>query len=120
MPSEDKEWPYQRIFEAISDGMLLNDIETGIVVEVNPAAGAMHGYSREDFIGLRPAAYMHPDSHAQFSEWIRMAQAGLVFEATVVHISRDGVPFTVKVRGAACTYRERQYLVSVIHPVGAP
>ena len=71
LPSEDPERPYRRIFEALGDGLILNDVETGLVVEANPAAGSMHGYTHEDFIGLSPATFMHPDSFALFTQWLQ-------------------------------------------------
>ncbi len=119
LQSEDKEQPYRRIFEAACDGLILNDVETSLVVEANPAASAMHGYSREEFIGLHPITYIQPDSFAQFSEWFQAVQAGKVFEATVIHIRRDGSPFTVEVRGTGFTYQDRLCLLSVVRDVSA-
>ena len=54
--TEDKEEQYRIIFETASDGMIITDIETGRVVEANPAACEMHGYTREEFIGLHLTA----------------------------------------------------------------
>jgi PAS domain-containing protein len=51
-PSEEKEWQYRSIFDAANDGLIINDLETGLVVEANPAACVMHGYTQEEFIGL--------------------------------------------------------------------
>jgi len=119
LQSEDTERPYRRIFEAASDGLILNDVETSLVVEANPASIAMHGYSREEFIGLHPITYIHPDSFAQFSEWVQAVQAGKVFEATVIHIRRDGSPFTVENRGTGFTYQDRLCLLSVVRDVSA-
>ncbi|MFL7791092.1 MAG: PAS domain-containing protein, partial [Anaerolineae bacterium] len=47
----NKERTYQSIFEAASDALIVHDMETGRVVDANPAAGAMHGYAREEFVG---------------------------------------------------------------------
>ncbi len=52
LSAEDKEQQYRIIFEAASDGMIISDAGTGRVVDANPAAIAMHGYTREEFIGL--------------------------------------------------------------------
>ncbi len=117
LPGKNQEQPYRRIFETMSDGLILNDVETGLVVEANPAAGAMHGYAREDFIGLHPTTFLHPDSYVQFSQWVHAVQAGDGFEATVVHIRRDGTPFTAEIRGTGCTYRDRPCLLSVVRDV---
>ncbi|OGU31560.1 MAG: hypothetical protein A2X67_04695 [Ignavibacteria bacterium GWA2_55_11] len=44
---------YRRLFEAVRDGILILDAETGIVVDVNPFLVEMLGYSREQFLGKR-------------------------------------------------------------------
>ena len=56
------EWQYRSIFDAANDGLIINDLETGLVVEANPAACRMHGYTRDEFIGLQLTAFIHPDS----------------------------------------------------------
>ncbi len=117
MQSESKDLPYQRIYEAAGDGLILNDLETGIVVEANPTASAMHGYPREEFIGLHPTAYIHPDSYAQVTEWIQAVQSGNVFEATLIHLHRDGSPLTVEVHGSGCIHQEKLHLLSVVRDV---
>ncbi len=43
---EEIERQYWEIFEAVSDGLIIHDLETQRIVEANPAAAAMHGYSR--------------------------------------------------------------------------
>ena len=119
MQIEDKERAYQRIFQDAGDGLILNDLETGLVVEANPAASAMHGYTHVEFIGLHPTAFMHPDSYAQFSWWVQAVQAGKEFEATVVHVRRDGTQFSVEVSGTGCNYQDRPCLLSIVRDVSA-
>ena len=66
--AEDKEQQYRIIFESASDGMIISDLKTGRVVDANPAAIAMHGYTREEFIGMHSTAYIHPDSQRMFTK----------------------------------------------------
>ena len=73
MQNKGEERPYQRIFAAADDGLILNDPATGLVAEANPTACAMHGYTRLEFIGLHPTTYMHADSYAQFTKWVQAA-----------------------------------------------
>ena len=66
--AKDTEQQYRIIFESASDGMIISDLETNRVVDANPAAIAMHGYTREEFIGLHLTAYVHPDSQRLFPQ----------------------------------------------------
>ena len=108
---------YRNIFEAASDGIVIHDIEAGLVVEANPAACEMHGYTRQEFIGLKPEAYMPPESLTLFVKHIQTAPPGNVFESLVIHLRRDGSPFHVEVRRTSVDYRGRPCLLSVIRDV---
>ena len=87
---EGTDGPYRSIFDAAADGMILVDSKTGIVVEANPAACAMHGYSREAFIGLRAAALIHPDSQHVFGNYMRTVRSGASADTQVLAVRRDG------------------------------
>jgi PAS domain S-box-containing protein len=114
---KEKEWQYRNIFDAVSDGLIINDLETGLVVEANSAALAMHGYSREEFIGLHLTAYIHPDSQRLFTESAQAVQSGGMLESPAIHIRRDGSPFHAEVHRTAFTYQSRPCLLSAIRDV---
>ncbi len=108
---------YRKIFEATSDGLVVYDIGTDSVVEANPTACEMHGYTRQEFIGQNPVVFMLPESHAQFMEQVRTAEPGRVFESLVVHIHRDGSRFHVEVRRSVINFQGRPCLLSVVRDV---
>jgi PAS domain S-box-containing protein len=108
---------FREIFETAGDGLIINDLETGRVVEANPAAAAMHGYTCEEFIELRPAAYLHPDSQRPFTADVEAAQPGKMLETLAVHIRRDKSQFYAEVRRTAITYQDRACILSVIRDV---
>jgi PAS domain S-box-containing protein len=108
---------YRNMFKAASDGLVIYDIARDAVVEANPAAGEMHGYTRQEFIGLNPAVFMLPESHALFREQVRMAKPGSVSDSLIVHLRRDGSPFHVEVRRSVINYRGRPCLLSIIRDV---
>jgi PAS domain S-box-containing protein len=114
---EAKDQPYWGIFDAVSDGLIIQDSETLRVVEANPAAAAMHGYSREDFLGLHQTEYIHPDSQDLFLESAKLVQSGGVFESPAIHIRRDGSPLQVEVRRVGFTFQSRPCLLSVVRDV---
>jgi PAS domain S-box-containing protein len=44
---------YRRLFEAAKDGILILDVETGMIVDVNPFLIELLGYSREAFLNKK-------------------------------------------------------------------
>lgn len=110
---------YRRIFETMSEGVIIHDAATFLVVEANPAAAAMHGYDRAAFIGLHPTSFIHPDSHPLLGEYSQTVQAGGRFEALAIHLHRDGTLFHVELRGTAYNDQGRPYLLSVLRDVTA-
>jgi PAS domain S-box-containing protein len=116
-PSEERERRYQNIFEAASDGLVIIDLETGLVVETNPAACSMYGYARDEFIGLHSTSFIHPDSSHQFTKYVQGVQSQGVYVAQQVHIRRDGSQFFVELSGGVYTNQDRTYLLSVVRDV---
>ena len=89
----NQERTYRNIFETAGDGLIVHNVETGCVVEANPAAGAMHGYAREAFIDLCATAFIQPDSRPLFDKYVQAVQSGDAFQPLMVHVRRDGSPF---------------------------
>jgi two-component system nitrate/nitrite sensor histidine kinase NarX len=116
--AEDKEQQYRIIFESASDGMIISDLETGCVVDANPAAVAMHGYTREEFIGLHLTAYLHPDSQRLFIQSATEAQPkNDIFDVPAVHLHKDGSSFYVDVRRTKIPFQGRPCHLSIIRDV---
>ena len=108
---------YRTIFEAASDGLVIYDIGLDSIVEANPAACEMHGYTRDEFIGLNSSVFMLPESHDLFRERLRTAEPGNVFESRNVHLRKDGSPVYAELHTSAIDYGGRPCLLSVIREV---
>ena len=108
---------YRNVFEAAGDGLVIYDIGWDSVAEANPAACEMHGYTRQEFIGLKPAVFMLPESHALFIEQVRAAAPGSVSEWLAVHLCKGGSTFHAEVHRSVINYRGRPCLLSVIRDV---
>ncbi len=50
---QDSETRFRRLFETAQDGILILDVETGQIVEVNPFLIKMLNYSHEEFLGKK-------------------------------------------------------------------
>jgi PAS domain S-box-containing protein len=114
----DQEQQYRIIFEAASDGMIISDIETGRVVDANPAAVAMHGFTREEFIGLHLTAYIHPDSQRLFMQAPNAIQSkGGLLDVPAIHLHKDGSSFYVDARRTAIPFQTRPCMLSIVRDV---
>ncbi len=108
---------YRSIFEAINDGLIINDPETGVVVEANPTCCKMHGYTREEFIGAVPKTFIHPSSYHLFEEYVATIKAGKPFRCRAIDVRKDGTPFHVEVLGTSFNYLGKPHLLAVIRDI---
>jgi PAS domain S-box-containing protein len=116
-PASEEEWQYRSIFDAAKDGLIINDLETGRILEANPAACTMHGYTREEFIGLQMTAFIHSDNQSVFSESMKTFQLEGLFNTRTLHLRRDGSTFYAEWHGTAFTYRGRPCLLGIVRDV---
>ncbi|HEY9652581.1 MAG TPA: PAS domain S-box protein [Coleofasciculaceae cyanobacterium] len=110
---KESEQQYRAIFESTSDGLIINDLD-GRVVEANPAACQMHGYSYEEFINLDPKTCIHPDYYPAFQQYINTTKQGVPFLAEALSLRKDGTPFPLEVRGTNFTYKGKPHLLAVL------
>ncbi len=113
----ENEQHYQRIFEAASDGLILNDLETGLVVEANPAACTLYAYAHGEFTGLHPRQYIHPDALHQYAKYVQWVQSEGTYVAQQVHMRRDGYQFNVELSGTIYTHQGRPVILSVVRDI---
>lgn len=110
---------YRQIFEATTDGLVVNDPETGVVVEVNPAFCHMHGYGYDELIGQHPTTFIHPDDHHLFAAFLDAFHSGETFHAHARDVRKDGSVFDVEVRAAPFEFRGKPHLLGVVRDVSA-
>jgi PAS domain S-box-containing protein len=112
-----KEAQYRSIFETVSDGIFVNDLETGMLVETNPTACKIHGYSYEELLNTHPSIYIHPDSHHVFGEFIKTLKAGGEFSGQAVGVRKDGSLFDVEFQGITVIYNGKPHALSAIRDI---
>ena len=115
--AEEREGLFRLVFDATSDAVILNDFETGFVADANPAAAAMHGFTREEFIGIDPSRFIHPDSLPLLVKYQESIRAGKDFRSRARDIRKDGSVFDVEVMGTAIEFRGKKFLAAVVRDV---
>jgi two-component system nitrate/nitrite sensor histidine kinase NarX len=114
----EKEAQYRAIFEASSDGLIITDMDD-VIIEMNPAFCSMHGYTREELIGRQPTAFIHPDYHHGFADFLRTISGGGFVQTQGVNLRKDGTQLHVEVHASAFTYRGRPHILRVVRDVTA-
>jgi two-component system, NtrC family, sensor kinase len=114
---QQKEEQYRGIFENISDGIFIIDLETAKPLTVNPAVCKMHGYSHDEFIQLNPEQYVHPDSLPKFAEFMATIRSGRRFFCEAVDLHKDGTPIDIEVTGVPFTCDNKRHVLAVIRDI---
>lgn len=112
-----KEEQYRTIFEAVMDGIFINDLETGELVEVNPSACRMHGYTREEMLQLSPSDYVHPNYLERFEVYLQTLSAGEIFFQEAADIHKNGTVFDVEVVGSPFLFNGKPYALGVVRDI---
>jgi len=99
--AEDKgresEERYRRLFEAEADAILLLDVEKDCFVDVNQAALALYGYTKEEFLSLTPwDITAEPEETAENIHYFINGQ-NMKMATIRYHRKKDGTLFPVEV-----------------------
>jgi PAS domain S-box-containing protein len=101
----DSELKYRTLFEAESDALFLIDNEGGRMLEINSAAAALYGYSRDEMLRMK-----NTDLSAQPDETRHATRSGLLRIPLRYHRKKDGTVFPVEI-----TARHFQWLGRAVH-----
>jgi PAS domain S-box-containing protein len=112
----EREAQYRSIFESTTDGLLIYDLD-GNLVDLNPAAARMHGYALEEFRGLSPEQFIHPESLPLFERFIETVKAGHDFRSRARNVRRDGTAFYIEVLGTGFIYRGQPHALAVVRDI---
>jgi PAS domain S-box-containing protein len=115
--ADESERLYRNIFENARDGLVLHDIETGQVVDVNPEACRMYGYARDEFIGQLSSILIPPERIHQFEKYIQEIQAGGASIELQASLRKDGSLFSAELSGSLCIIDARSFILSVVRDV---
>ena len=108
---------FQQIFEQNEETVFLFRSGTAEIVDANPAAFSLYGYSLEEMKEGGLSLFVSPGEQFRFEQEIRGIQPGkLLTVEEARHIRKDGTPIIVSIRGKSidlnvghvsyCTFRD--------------
>ncbi|MBN2468777.1 MAG: PAS domain S-box protein [Deltaproteobacteria bacterium] len=113
---KESEARYRGIFDSAQDGILIFD-QKGTIVEANPQACIMYGYSHEELVGLSGKEIVHPDHHFVFERFRNNVKSTGKFQSESIDIRKDGTRFNVDVTGTEFDYRGKKHLLAVVRDI---
>jgi len=111
-----KDVKFRLLFEDNPLAMWVFDRETLSFLEVNQAAVAHYGYSREEFLKMTLADIRPPEDVGRLREAVGQT-AGLTVPAQWRHRLKNGRTIEVEVASHTITYGGRRAVLSVLHDV---
>ncbi|MEM6837118.1 MAG: PAS domain S-box protein [Cyanobacteria bacterium P01_C01_bin.120] len=117
MALRQQEAEYRDIFEHAVDGFMINDLETGQPVAVNPALCEIYGYTAEAFLQLAPEQFVHASLLDKFAEFLVTVRSGGTFTAEAVGIHQDGTLIDLEVNAKAIDYQGQPHALSILRDI---
>ncbi len=106
------------LFEGIDDAVFVHGLD-GRILDANPAASRLLGYSHEEFLSLTTADIDDPAFAADFENRLarQVATGHLCCEGR--HRTRDGRVFPVEVSTSTVRFDDRTAILAVIRDISA-
>ena len=114
----ERELQYRSVFESSLDGLFINNLD-GELVDFNPAAAHMHGYTVDEFRQIQPPQFVHPDSLPLFTAFMETIKAGREYRCRAVDVSKDGSTFHVEVSGTPFMLRSQPHAFAIVRDISA-
>ena len=114
---EESEKRYRTLFETAGDAIFIVEAEgenPGKIVDANPAAAAMHGYTLDELLQLNLVKDLDaPDAAKEAPGRIQRILKGEWIQAEINHLKKDGTVFPVEISAGLLSYMGSKYVLAV-------
>jgi len=107
---------YQALFRVATDGILIYDDDMRLV-DVNPTACRLHGWSREQMLQMHPSEFIHHSTHHVFADFIDRLRSGRSFHGYARGNRADESTFDVELTGVSVQIRGARHHVGSIRDI---
>lgn len=107
--SEEK---YRSLFDSNPDPVFVVDLKKKRILDANPRAEEVYGYTKPELLGRPIADLEPPDGMTGVCRFLNMPQAGeCILFPKVRHIKKGGVPFFVNLHACRTHYRGKEAVI---------
>jgi PAS domain S-box-containing protein len=107
---------YRDVFEASGVAIVVLNME-GDILEVNPAACELYGYSKEEMLALRPKALIHPDDYEEFDKFVARIPHEKELRSKSKNLHKDGTLLDVEFQLTTFEHDGQRYLLSIVRDI---
>ena len=107
---------FRDLFEASPDAIFVEDWQ-GTILDVNPAACTLHGYTRDQLIGANAADLVPPHLREAMVRDFSQLLSGSLRQSEGASLTSDGLEIPVEVRASAIEYAGKPALVSHVRDI---
>jgi two-component system sensor histidine kinase/response regulator len=113
---QESENRYHSIFKTSADAILIYNLK-GNVVEANPSASKMYGYTSEEMTQLTLEDIVHPDYLHQVDDYLDQIEKENKFSGDSVEIRKDGTFFDIEVHGSPIIFKGERHILAMIRDI---
>jgi|GEM_PF-1077593 len=111
----DQREQYRSIFQATFDALLIYDLD-GRIVEVNPAACNIHGYSYEEMTKLNARDIINGEPE-RFSDIVELVRTGREFSGIEIHRRKDGRLIEVEIAARPFNFGGQIHVLETVRDI---
>jgi PAS domain S-box-containing protein len=112
----ESEEVYRQVFDAVMDGLFINDLE-GRIVQVNPAGCRMHGYERDELMGESCLKLVPPEQADLFARVLEEVSQERQVHTEATSLRKDGTTFDCEVYASGFQFQGRPHLLVVLRDI---
>ena len=113
---KEREAQYRGIFTSIKDALIIFDRQ-GTIVDVNPQACELYGYTHDELIGMKGDELTHPQFHHLFASFYGDIDTTGSFIGESVDLRKDGATFHVDIKGTKFVYAGAEHVLAIVRDI---
>jgi PAS domain S-box-containing protein len=103
---------YRALFENANDSIMIFELESEVILEANPKACEIYGFTRDEFIGMSLKSVTLDVARGE--EGLRtLMQTGSCRDYHTVHLRKDGTPMNIVANSALLERNGRKVVLSI-------
>ena len=113
---EESEKRYRLLFDSAADAIFILGVEgenAGKILQANPAAAKLHGYSIDELLTMNVADLDTPDEARELPGRIARMLGGEWIQAEVTHHKKDGTVFPVEISAGIFEVGDHKYILAI-------